>query len=94
MRKEIFLFVIALIVTTASLGDESKRKDSLHNRKNLLSEIRVEKNKIFYLNQSISATEYEQIKKKEMNIKYVIFAKENTQETIKRNTNKQKSTLT
>ena len=25
MRKEIFLFVIALIVTTASLGDESKR---------------------------------------------------------------------
>jgi len=43
MRKEIFLFVIALIVTTASLGDESKRKDSLHNRKNLLSEIRVEK---------------------------------------------------
>ncbi|HRG46348.1 MAG TPA: hypothetical protein PLX69_05040 [Leptospiraceae bacterium] len=65
MRKEIFLLVVALIVTTASLGGESKRKDSLKNRKNLLSEIRVEKNKTFYLNQSISATEYEQIKKKE-----------------------------
>ena len=66
MRKKIILFVVALIVTTASPGDESKRKDSLKNRKNILSEIKIEKDKIFYLNQSISKGEYEQIKKKEM----------------------------
>ena len=73
MRKEIFLLVVALIVTTASLGGESKRKDSLKNRKNLLSEIRVEKNKTFYLNQSISPTEYKQIKKKEIRIQGALY---------------------
>lgn len=43
----------------------NQRERFSQEQKNLLSEIRVEKNKTFYLNQSISATEYEQIKKKE-----------------------------
>ncbi|HMV41219.1 MAG TPA: hypothetical protein PK079_09465 [Leptospiraceae bacterium] len=66
MAFRFFLFLIYFILLIHSIGAESKRKDALHNRKNLLSKITNENGKIFYLEKQISLSEYEEKKKKEI----------------------------
>jgi hypothetical protein len=68
MRKQVYFILILLVVTftTEKFGDGSKRKDSLKNRKILMSKIKMEEGKVFYLNQNLTQAEYEQIKKKEI----------------------------
>ena len=62
----LFLFILLFIFVCSSIQAESKRKDALHNRKNLLSKVQSENGKIFYLDKSISIAEYEEKKKKEL----------------------------
>ncbi len=66
MRKLVFLIILVQILSTESFADESKRKDSFHNRKILLTSIKPEKDKVFYLSQTLNKHEYEEIKKKEI----------------------------
>ncbi len=66
MRKKAFLVLLILFITFKIFGDGSKRKDSLHNRKNLINSVTVEKDKVFYLNKTLTVNEFEEVKRKEI----------------------------
>lgn len=66
MRNIFILIFLTQILLTESFGDGSKRKDSFQNSKILLSSIKIEKDKVFYLKQNLKKAEYEAMKKNEI----------------------------